>query len=64
MGQPDSNVPLIQPIQPTDSLAELTSLLHRAYAPLAARGLHFLAANQDEARTGRRISRGECYLAI
>jgi GNAT superfamily N-acetyltransferase len=42
---------------------ELTALLHRAYAPLAARGLRFVATHQDDATTRRRIAAGECLVA-
>jgi GNAT superfamily N-acetyltransferase len=48
----------------SDDIAELTALLHRAYAGLAERGMRFLASHQDEARTLRRISAGECWLAV
>jgi GNAT superfamily N-acetyltransferase len=48
---------------PEDDIALLTALLHRAYAPLAARGMRYLASHQDEATTRRRISGGECWLA-
>ena len=46
-----------------DSLDALTELLHRAYAPLAARGLHFAAAAQDRATTARRAAEGQCFVA-
>jgi ribosomal protein S18 acetylase RimI-like enzyme len=42
----------------------LTDLLHRAYAPLAARGLRYLASWQDEATTKDRIDGGECIVAL
>jgi GNAT superfamily N-acetyltransferase len=54
----------IRPLGPEDSIAGLTALLHRAYAPLAARGMLFLASHQDETVTLRRISRGECWVAV
>lgn len=53
----------IRPLAPCDSVSEITELLHRAYAPLRQRGLHYVASNQDEATTRRRIARGECYVA-
>lgn len=46
-----------------DSLAELTALLHRAYAPLAAQGLRYVASAQDVEITRRRASAGECWVA-
>ncbi|MEA2551938.1 MAG: hypothetical protein QOJ65_114 [Fimbriimonadaceae bacterium] len=46
-----------------DSVAELTALLHRAYAALATLGLRFVATYQDEATTLERIQEGECFVA-
>ena len=46
-----------------DSLGELTELLHRAYAQLAAMDLHFVATKQDESVTRSRIEGAECYVA-
>lgn len=48
---------------PADDIAALTRLLHRAYAPLAAAGMRFVASHQDEATTRRRIADAECWLA-
>lgn len=53
----------IRPLTPSDSLSEITDLLHRAYAPLRREGLHYIASNQDETTTRRRIARGEGYVA-
>ena len=44
--------------------SELTELLHRAYAPLAARGLRFYATYQDDRATRERAEEGECYVAF
>lgn len=46
-----------------DSIDALTDLLHRAYAPLAARGVHFSAATQNRATTQRRAAEGQCFVA-
>lgn len=46
----------------TDSVEELTDLLHRAYKSLADMGLNFLATHQDAETTLRRISKGECFV--
>jgi GNAT superfamily N-acetyltransferase len=51
-------------LAPTDSFAELTELLHAAYAPLAAAGMRFVATHQDEAKTRKRASEGECWVAV
>ena len=64
MERQDSIELVIRRIGPEDSIAELTQLLHRAYAGLAARGMRFVATYQDEATTLDRISDGECHLAI
>ena len=48
---------------PDDSVADLTALLHRAYAALAGMGLRFVATWQDETITVKRIARGECFVA-
>lgn len=59
----DGDSVIIRPLRETDSLAALTELLHRAYAPLAARGLRYLASHQDEATTRRRCGEGTCLVA-
>jgi GNAT superfamily N-acetyltransferase len=51
-------------LEASDSIGELTALLHRAYRPLAERGFRFVASHQDEARTLSRISRCECCVAV
>lgn len=54
----------IRTIQDGDSIPELTALLHRAYGPLAERGMRFVASHQDELTTRQRIEKGTCYLAF
>ena len=46
-----------------DSLEALTEMLHRAYAPLAARGMRFVASWQDAATTRERCEAGETWVA-
>jgi len=46
-----------------DSMATLTGILNRAYAPLAARGMRFVASWRDEAITRRRCESGEAWVA-
>lgn len=55
--------PLIRPLADGDSVAELTALLHRAYAPLGAAGMNFTAVDQTEAMTRERLARGQCFVA-
>lgn len=54
----------IRPLGPTDSLAELTSLLHRAYARLGAMGLNYTAVDQTVDVTARRVQGGQCMVAV
>lgn len=54
---------VVRRFAPTDSLQELTALLHRAYAELAARGMKFIASHQDHLTTRRRIEGGTCLVA-
>jgi len=54
---------LIRPLQPGDSLIDLTHLLHRAYARLGAMGLNYTAVDQTPAVTAQRIAGGQCYVA-
>jgi GNAT superfamily N-acetyltransferase len=49
-------------LAPTDSMGELTDLLHRAYARLAAMGLNYTATTQDEDCTARRCAGGTCWV--
>ena len=50
--------------QTGDSLAELTALLHRAYAPLAAAGMNFTAASQSQAMTQQRLLGAHTWVAV
>ena len=54
---------VVREMRPSDSVAELTELLHRAYAGLARRGLRYVATDQDEETTRRRIAGGNCLVA-
>ncbi|HVZ35703.1 MAG TPA: GNAT family N-acetyltransferase [Polyangiaceae bacterium] len=53
----------VRRLEPEDSLAHLTELLHRAYKQHADRGIKALAAFQPEAVTRNRVATGECYVA-
>jgi ribosomal protein S18 acetylase RimI-like enzyme len=54
----------IRRLSASDSLEELTDLLHRAYAFLASLGLRYVATYQDVETTRRRIANGECYVVV
>jgi GNAT superfamily N-acetyltransferase len=54
---------VVRPLVESDSLVELTALLHRAYARLAAMGLNYTAADQKPETTAKRISGGACFVA-
>ncbi|UEP24229.1 GNAT family N-acetyltransferase [Burkholderia ambifaria] len=47
-----------------DSYAQLTPMLHRAFARLGAMGLNCTCVDQDEDVTRRRAQAGECYVAV
>ena len=55
-------IPSFRRLREDDDLAALTDLLHRAYAPLAARGLRYVATHQDVETTRKRTSGGECWV--
>lgn len=60
----DTKEILIRLYQTTDSVLEITSLLHKAYRQLADMGFRFVATHQNEAETLRRINKGISYLAL
>ncbi|MBL9000821.1 MAG: GNAT family N-acetyltransferase [Phycisphaerae bacterium] len=59
-----SPVVTVRRLAPSDSISELTRLLHRAYAKQVAMGLRPLAGRQDDATTRKRVFSGECYVAV
>jgi ribosomal protein S18 acetylase RimI-like enzyme len=54
---------VIRPWRSTDSVEQLTELLHRAYAGLAAMGLRYWATHQSAEVTLQRIRQGTCLVA-
>lgn len=54
----------IRPLNASDSLEDLTDMLHRAYRVLADMGLRFLATYQDVETTKSRVSSGHCFVAV
>jgi len=53
----------LRPLSPSDSLEELTELLHLGYKKLADMGLRFVATYQDVEKTCQRVSEGACWVA-
>jgi GNAT superfamily N-acetyltransferase len=53
----------IRPFGESDSIDELTDLLHRSYKALADMGLKFLATHQTPDVTRQRIADGVCLVA-
>lgn len=47
-----------------DLIEPLTDLLHEAYAPLALKGMRYLATHQSASKTLERLEEGESYLAF
>jgi len=62
--QSDTPVITVRRLAPTDSISELTKLLHRAYATQMEMGLRPLAGRQDDATTKKRVFSGECYVSV
>ncbi|WP_226893386.1 GNAT family N-acetyltransferase [Nisaea sediminum] len=60
--KPDAIV--IRPLAETDSISDLTSLLHRAYGQLARMGLRYMATHQGEDVTRQRAAEGTCLVAL
>ncbi|WP_245411068.1 GNAT family N-acetyltransferase [Microvirga flavescens] len=54
---------MIRRLAATDSIDDLTSLLHRAYAGLAAMGFNYTAVDQSADVTLARIADGLCFVA-
>ena len=54
---------MIRPLEASDSIADLTDLLHRAYKRLLDMGLRYSATHQSEDVTRSRISGGVCLVA-
>lgn len=54
----------IRAFRKNDSLAELTAVLHRAYAALGAMGLNHTSVDQSDEVTRRRIAGGICLVAV
>lgn len=60
----DAPIITVRRLAPSDSITELTKLLHRAYAKQVAMGLKPLAGRQDDATTLKRVVNGECYVSV
>ncbi|MFG6469251.1 GNAT family N-acetyltransferase [Roseateles sp. BYS87W] len=54
---------VIRPLQPSDSLEDLTRLLHAAYASLAAQGWNFTAVDQPVEVTRQRLADAQAFVA-
>ena len=52
----------IRLLRPSDSLIDLTNLLHRAYARLGSMGLNYTAVDQSPEITAKRIDGGQCFV--
>ena len=55
---------IIRELESSDSLEELTELLHRSYKQLADMGLRYVATYQDVKTTQERISQGIAFVAV
>ena len=52
----------IREFRESDSIIDLTALLHRAYARLGAMGLNYTAVDQTPDITAKRIRGGNCFV--
>lgn len=59
---PDGKEVIIRPLHESDSIAELTDLLHRAYNSQMDPGHVFFAAHQSEEDTKQRAEEGKCFV--
>jgi GNAT superfamily N-acetyltransferase len=55
---------IIRELAAADSIADLTALLHAAYARLGGMGFNYTAVDQTEDVTRSRIARGLCLVAV
>lgn len=55
---------VIRRFDDSDSIDDLTDLLHRGYKSLADLGLRYLATHQDAETTRKRIEHAECFVAV
>ncbi len=54
----------IRPFKQTESIDNLTLLLHRAYSRLGGMGLNYTAVNQKAEVTAERLRDGICFVAV
>ncbi len=54
----------IRLLNASDSIADLTALLHSAYSGLQRLGFNYTAVDQPEEVTRQRVDGGECYVAF
>ncbi len=59
----EDKVIVIRPFEPTDSISEITALLHLSYKKLADMGFRYFATHQDDTETENRISKGYSFVA-
>jgi predicted N-acetyltransferase YhbS len=63
MNQPATDGVCIRALADSDSVPQITTLLHSAYAALAAGGFRYLATHQDDAITLKRLQSGIPFVA-
>lgn len=54
---------VFRPLAPTDSIAEITLMLHRAYKPMSNQGFRYFCSYQTEKVTRSRLEAGEAFVA-
>ncbi len=59
-----TETPEIRPLRADDSLQDITSMLHRAFSPMAREGIGCASSEQSEEATRHRASLGDCFVAV
>ena len=54
----------IRRINSTDSIEDVTEMLHSAFAPMARLGANCQCCNQSSSTTRERMARGDCLIAV
>ena len=55
---------IIRELAATDSIVDMTTLLHAAYTRLGGIGFNYTAVDQTEDVTRSRIARGHCLVVV
>ena len=57
------HAPIVRPVEAGDDIEQLTTLIHAAYAPQAAKGLRYWGTHQSVDDTRKRLASGQGFVA-